>query len=323
MTSTAARLRGSFALAVLLHGGLVPMLPDLRQRLEAMSQAIPVPIDLAPSGPPVIPVKLPGSGNGFELQTELGAIARRSPRDDRPMPGVPAGAVPRRLAMSGGLGAAAREAAAAERGQAIAELGLASGPGPTAQAVAAGDERPIARTATPPPSPAPADSKPAGNGGGGKAAADSKRPGRPPPPAPPPIQRLDPSIEPEPHAADAPPLAAGSGLTLDSAAPERGPGEFSSSRSAFFSRLTEHLLKVNQQVLAEAVRASPRLVVEVRFTVDRRGRVLSAEPVRGTGSAELDEKAVRVIQRASPLPSLAADMPQAQLELSFPVQIYR
>jgi protein TonB len=121
-----------------------------------------------------------------------------------------------------------------------------------------------------------------------------------------------------------PPLTAGNALVLGAqAAPDRGPGQPAASRGAFFQQLTTHLFMVNQQVLAEAIRATPRLTVEVRFTIDRSGRVLGAQVMNSTGDAALDLKAAEVILRASPVPQLAPDMPQPRIELSFPVQIYR
>ena len=119
------------------------------------------------------------------------------------------------------------------------------------------------------------------------------------------------------------PMTAGGPVLGEGAAPERGPGEAVANRTAFFQRLTNHLFQINQIMLAEAIRASPRMTVEVHFTVDRNGRVIEAAVSRSTGEPWLDEKAVSVIQRASPVPRLSSDMPQQKLELSFPVQIYR
>lgn len=119
------------------------------------------------------------------------------------------------------------------------------------------------------------------------------------------------------------PMTAGGPVLGQGAAPERGPGEAVANRSAFFQRLTNHLFQVNQVMLAEAIRATPRMTVEVHFAVDRSGRVIEAAVTQSTGDPRLDDKAVAVIQRASPVPRLSSDMPQQKLELSFPVQIYR
>jgi TonB family protein len=119
------------------------------------------------------------------------------------------------------------------------------------------------------------------------------------------------------------PMTAGGPVLGEGAAPERGPGEAVANRTAFFQRLTNHLFQINQVMLAEAIRATPRMTVEVHFTVDRNGRVIAAAVSQSTGDSRLDDKAVAVIQRASPVPRLSSDMPQQKLELSFPVQIYR
>ncbi|EIT71525.1 MULTISPECIES: energy transducer TonB [Hydrocarboniphaga] len=119
------------------------------------------------------------------------------------------------------------------------------------------------------------------------------------------------------------PMTAGGAVLGQGAAPERGPGEAVADRGAFFQRLTNHLFQINQVMLAEAIRATPRMTVEVHFAIDRNGRVIEAAVTRSTGDPQLDDKAVAVIQRASPVPRLSSDMPQQKLELSFPVQIYR
>lgn len=43
--------------------------------------------------------------------------------------------------------------------------------------------------------------------------------------------------------------------------------------------------------------------VQVAFTIDRGGRVLAARLVRGSGDAALDEEAVAMVRRASPVPA--------------------
>lgn len=105
--------------------------------------------------------------------------------------------------------------------------------------------------------------------------------------------------------------------------PARPAGAAVANRAAFFQQLTQHLFTVNQRVLAEAVRASAKVTVEVRFSIDRGGRVLDASVLRGSGNAAVDAKAVDVILRASPVPQMAPDMPQSRIELSFPVQVYQ
>jgi TonB family protein len=105
--------------------------------------------------------------------------------------------------------------------------------------------------------------------------------------------------------------------------PDQGGGTFTPNRNVFFSRMTTHLFAANQRALAAAIRAGPRLTLDVRFWIDRDGRVLDARVARSSGIAALDRRAEQVVRDASPLPRLAPDMPHDTLELSFPVQVYR
>lgn len=70
----------------------------------------------------------------------------------------------------------------------------------------------------------------------------------------------------------------------------------------------------------EAARArGEQGVATETFTVDRRGRVLSASVVRSSSSRLLDEEAVALIHRAEPLPPMPADMPGSTATLTVPV----
>ena len=99
--------------------------------------------------------------------------------------------------------------------------------------------------------------------------------------------------------------------------PDGAAGAYSSDRNAFFSSLAEHLFTVNDQRL----RARPytrRQIVDVRFSIDRKGRVMRVWTPAPRQSAATDA-AKAMIWAASPVPQLAPDMPQAVLELTFPV----
>jgi protein TonB len=58
----------------------------------------------------------------------------------------------------------------------------------------------------------------------------------------------------------------------------------------------------------------------LRFTMDRQGRVLSAQIEKGSGYALLDEEAAALIQRAQPLPAPPPEVAGAQITLTLPVQ---
>jgi protein TonB len=60
-------------------------------------------------------------------------------------------------------------------------------------------------------------------------------------------------------------------------------------------------------------------VVQLRFVVDRTGKVLSYQIAESSGHRLLDEEVERMIARAQPLPAIPADMNQDRLELVLPV----
>jgi protein TonB len=68
--------------------------------------------------------------------------------------------------------------------------------------------------------------------------------------------------------------------------------------------------------------ASPG-TVQVAFSIDRGGRVLSARLVRGSGDAALDEEAVSMIRRASPVPAPPDGLGGGAIALSVPIKFSR
>ncbi len=60
--------------------------------------------------------------------------------------------------------------------------------------------------------------------------------------------------------------------------------------------------------------------VLVEFTIDRSGRVVASRVLRPSGSALLDEEAIAVLQRASPLPSPPAEVAGELFPLTLPIQ---
>ncbi len=80
------------------------------------------------------------------------------------------------------------------------------------------------------------------------------------------------------------------------------------------------------QVSAQLNRHKPNLgpgegqgSVTVFFTIDRRGRVLSSRVTQSSGSAALDQKALEMIQRSSPLPAPPPEVPGGTI--AFPLTI--
>ena len=60
--------------------------------------------------------------------------------------------------------------------------------------------------------------------------------------------------------------------------------------------------------------------VSVRFTLDRTGKVMAAEVVRSSGSSSLDDEALAVLHRASPLPAPPDLVAGASFDLVLPIQ---
>ncbi|NBB64654.1 TonB family protein [Pseudomonas sp. ODNR1LW] len=61
-------------------------------------------------------------------------------------------------------------------------------------------------------------------------------------------------------------------------------------------------------------------VVTVRFVIDREGRVISSRIVSGSGVPALDEEAMAMLTRASPVPRPPAGVPGARIEMRTPVE---
>jgi protein TonB len=61
----------------------------------------------------------------------------------------------------------------------------------------------------------------------------------------------------------------------------------------------------------------------VAFTIDHSGRVLSARLIRSSGSAALDQEAVSLARRASPVPAPPANMGRGSIVLTVPVRFSR
>ncbi len=61
-------------------------------------------------------------------------------------------------------------------------------------------------------------------------------------------------------------------------------------------------------------------VVTVAFTLDSTGKVTNVRILKGSGSSLLDEEALAMLTRASPLPAPPEDMAPSALNLSLPIQ---
>ena len=105
--------------------------------------------------------------------------------------------------------------------------------------------------------------------------------------------------------------------------PNGRPGAYSVNANDFFSRIAEHIFESNDRFVGRLPEGARRLVLDVRFTIDRAGRVMRVDLVSSSGNAALDQAAKDVIWRASPMPQMAQDMISETLELTFPVIVAR
>lgn len=72
---------------------------------------------------------------------------------------------------------------------------------------------------------------------------------------------------------------------------------------------------------ARARAARQQGVTHIRFTMNRAGRILSAEIARKSGFFALDQAALATLRRAEPLPAIPEGMPD-EVELTVPVEFF-
>ncbi len=138
-------------------------------------------------------------------------------------------------------------------------------------------------------------------------------------PAPQEQEKVDPTVgaplTTAPPRVEAPPAPAATTAAPGSAAkPAKVP-------LSWQKQLMSHLNRFKRY--PDQARASgTRGLTNVAFTIDRSGRVLSARVAQGSGSTMLDEEAVAIIQRASPMPTPPLDTPGETFDLVLPIQFH-
>jgi protein TonB len=71
---------------------------------------------------------------------------------------------------------------------------------------------------------------------------------------------------------------------------------------------------------AEARQRREEGTARLSFSIDRSGRVVSYQLVGSSGSAALDQEALAMIQRASPLPPPPPEVTGSRISLTVPVR---
>jgi protein TonB len=133
---------------------------------------------------------------------------------------------------------------------------------------------------------------------------------RQPPPVQTPVTPQATAAPPQTAAVPAPPAAAPAAPAASAAA--------ASARNSWQSQIVAWLARYKRYPrLAQEQRQTG--TVQLRFTIDRNGQVLSHRIERGSGYQLLDDEVQELIQRAQPLPAPPAEVPGARIELVVPV----
>lgn len=148
-----------------------------------------------------------------------------------------------------------------------------------------------------------------------------------------PEQKPEPQAKPEPDKAEeapppvptaAPQVAAPTALMAPPAPVTAAPKEGMSAtdqaaKASWQGKLALHVNR-HQRYPAEARNKRIGGETKVGFTVDRQGKVLATRVVKSSGSSVLDEAAVAMIERASPLPVPPDSAHGEKFELVLPVR---
>ncbi len=104
------------------------------------------------------------------------------------------------------------------------------------------------------------------------------------------------------------------------AAPHQGSSKKPNQAVLSWQKSLHLHLSKHKRYPGEARNRGIQGVVTVNFTIDRQGRVTQARVVKGSGSSLLDEEALELLSRASPLPAPPEEMPDKGLNFTQPLQ---
>ncbi|WP_271164711.1 energy transducer TonB, partial [Brevundimonas intermedia] len=124
------------------------------------------------------------------------------------------------------------------------------------------------------------------------------------------------------RSADAPPsaVAAPSKPAPPAGGTVNAPVSLSGAQGdAYGARVRAHL-EAHKIYPRGAKRLRQTGAVTVRFVIDREGRVISSRLVAASGVPALDEEALAMLARASPVPRPPAGVPGARIEMRTPVE---
>jgi len=136
------------------------------------------------------------------------------------------------------------------------------------------------------------------------------------PPSPPII-----TVAPAPPSQVTAPIAQSTPPEIGRATAPSPPPISAPDRKAFAVKLFGHLNRHKRYPEVARARGQEG-VVSVRFTMDRKGHVLSFEIAKTSGSPDLDREALELLKRAEPLPAIPIAFARETLELVVPVEYF-
>lgn len=103
------------------------------------------------------------------------------------------------------------------------------------------------------------------------------------------------------------------------APPPPPPAASPKVQNSYYARLLAHLNRFKRYPEAARLKRE-RGVVQIRFSIDKTGQVLSFAQVRSSGSSALDDEARQMVARAEPFPPFPDDLARTTLDLVVPVE---
>lgn len=104
------------------------------------------------------------------------------------------------------------------------------------------------------------------------------------------------------------------------AARRQGTTDRPSDEAMTWSKALMNHLSRHRRYPAAARQSGQQGKVQVRFRIDRKGQVLSAQVIKASRSSSLDAEAVAMLKRASPLPEPPDEVGGETIELVIPVE---
>lgn len=142
-----------------------------------------------------------------------------------------------------------------------------------------------------------------------------------PKPQPKPVRKPPPKVErkPPPKPSVSRQVTAEQAPKAAAPRPTEGGASNGVSPARWQSRVNAHLNRFKPFPAGESAQGT----ASVRFTIDSSGRVLSASLSRSSGSGALDQAAVEMVRRASPVPAPPPAIAKARMTLNVPVRFSR